>query len=55
MENIADRGTNGPRKYFMPAERKKGREKERKGKKERKEGKGKKERKKGRTENCINK
>jgi hypothetical protein len=45
VENIADHGTIGPRKYFMLAERKKGRKrgKERKLGKERKEGKGKKE------------
>jgi hypothetical protein len=39
VENIADHGTIGPRKYFMLAERKKRRKK----KGERKEGKGKKE------------
>jgi hypothetical protein len=42
VENIADHGTIGPRKFFMLAERKKGGKK--KGK-ERKEGKGKKEKK----------
>ena len=40
VENIADHGTIGPRKYFMLAERKKGRKK--KGERK-KEGKGKKE------------
>jgi hypothetical protein len=51
MENIADHGTNGPRKYFMLAERKKGRKKKgerKKEGKERKEGKGKKEKRKDR-------
>jgi hypothetical protein len=45
VENIADNGTNGPRKYFMLAERKKGRKK--KGRK-RGKGKGKKEKRKDR-------
>jgi transposase len=50
VENIADHGTNGPRKYFMLAERKKGRKKkgERKKRKERKKRRKRKERKKKR-------
>ena len=49
MENIAGHGTNGPRKYFMLAERKKGRKKKGERKKEKKgqKEKGKKEKKKG--------
>ena len=49
MENIADHGTNGTRKYFMLAERKKLRKKKGERKKEKK-GKKEKERKKKRTE-----
>jgi hypothetical protein len=56
VENIADHGTIGPRKFFMLAERKKGRKKkgekkEKKGKKEKKrkkEKRGKKQKKKER-------
>jgi hypothetical protein len=48
VENIADNGTNGSRKYFMVAERKKGRKK--KGK-EREEGKAKKKKKEGQKKN----
>jgi hypothetical protein len=54
VENIADHGTIGPRKFFMLAERKKGRKKkgERRKRKERK----KKERKRiERKNNCTNK
>ena len=69
MENIADHGTNGPRKYFMLAERKKERkkkgerkkrgEKEKKGKKEKKEKerkkkKGQKKNRKKKESNCTN-
>jgi F0F1-type ATP synthase assembly protein I len=48
VENIADHGTNGPRKYFMLAERKKGRKKkgERKKRMERKKRRKTEERKK---------
>ena len=48
MENIADHGTIGPRKFFMLAERKKERKKkgERKKRRERKKSRKRKERKK---------
>ena len=49
VENIADHGTIGPKKYFMLAERKKGRRKrgkERKKRRERKKKEGKKKNKK---------
>ena len=48
MENIADRGTIGPRKFFMLAERKK---KEEKGGKKEKKEKERKKRRKGKKEN----
>jgi hypothetical protein len=52
VENIADHGTIGPRKFFMLAERKKGRKKKGEERKERK----KEERKRiERKSNCTNK
>ena len=57
VENIADHGTIGPRKFFMLAERKKGRKKkgERKKRRKRKERKKKERKRIERKNNCTNK